>query len=304
MLNTLLFELIAYYLRNSSMERGRYRLLKLARPIGRDIGRELGIRRVITKSGFTMELDLSDWIPQDIYLTGEFEEATSSIARALLKSGDTAVDVGANIGYFSLLFAQCVGDTGRVISYEPVPVLAAKLRRNLELNRFDNTAVRDLALSDRSGAARFYVGPRNNTGLSSLRSPRESSDSFEVQLAPFDGLVEDCAKVTLVKIDVEGAELQVLRGMEGLLRTMRPNLLVEVTDSFLREMGDSAASLLQYVRQLGYVGYVIGDGRLTLLEKWQGELPKQWNALFAPSHLFGAGVAFDRSGRPRPASAR
>lgn len=292
MLKKFLFELISYYLRNSTIERGRYRFLKLARPIGRKIGATLGKRKILTKSGFMMELDLADWIPQDIYLTGEFEATTSNIVKRLLKPGDAAVDVGANIGYFSLLFSQCVSDTGRVFSYEPVPALVSKLKRNLELNQVRNVSISNLALSDREGTASFFAGPEDNTGLSSLREPRQSSGSFEVRLAPFDGLVEDCAKVTLVKIDVEGAELQVLRGMEHLLRVTRPNLLVEVTDSFLREMGDSATSLLQYVGQFGYVCYVIGDGRVTLLENSQREMAKQWNALFTSGRLFGDGMAF------------
>jgi len=239
-----------------------------------------------------MELDLSDWIPQDIYLTGDFEGTTSNIAMKLLKPGDTVLDVGANIGWFSLLFAQCVGKSGSVLAYEPMPAIASKLKRNLELNQADNVSVSNLALSDHSGIARFYAGHESNTGTSSLREPNNSAGSIEVQLAPFDTIFEDRSKVTLVKIDVEGAELQVLRGMEKLLRIAQPILLLEVTDKFLRDMGDSAESMLQFVAQLGYVCYVIGDGKVTLLEKTQMELPWQWNALLTPGYLFGDGEIF------------
>jgi len=283
----LLFRLLAWYLRNSPIEKGRYRLVHFAGPIGREIGRELGRRTVRTKYGFTMELDLSDWIPQHIYLTGEFEATTSIIAKSLVKPGDTVVDVGANIGYFSLLFAQCVGRSGTVYAFEPVPRLVLNLKRNLGLNKLNCVNVTAVALSDRRGKARFYEGPADNSGLSSLREPRQSSASFEVELAPFDELIDDHSKVTLVKIDVEGAELQVLRGMERMLRATHPSLLLEVTDHFLAEMGDSSASLLKYIRSLQYIVYMIDDRQVSLLNESSKKLPKQWNALCTSRPLTG-----------------
>jgi FkbM family methyltransferase len=291
-MRALLFRAVAYYLRHTAIEKGRYRLLKAARPLGRKVGHSLGSRTLRTRHGFRMELDLADWIPQDIYLTGDFEPTTAMVAERLLGPGETAVDVGANIGYFSLLFAQCVGATGRVLAFEPVPAIEAKLRRNLELNAFTHVSVSNTALSDHHGSARFYVGPEDNTGLSSLRKPRQSESSFDVSLAPFDGVVNGHNNVTLVKIDVEGAELQVLRGMEQLLRKSHPHLLVELTDKFLREMGDSAASLRAFVAQFGYLFYVIGDRCLTLIDDPRSELPDQCNALFTTHKMFGKGTTF------------
>jgi len=121
-----------------------------------------------------MELNLQDWIPQDIFLTGEFEPDTSVVVRKLLRKGDVVVDVGANIGYYSLLFSRCVGTDGHVYSFEPVPQLASALRKNADLNQFEQITLSNLALSDHNGEARFYVGPEDNSGLSSLRQPRGS----------------------------------------------------------------------------------------------------------------------------------
>ena len=230
-----------------------------------------------------MELDLGDWIPQDIYLTGDFESTTSELVKKLLKPGDAVVDVGANIGYFSLLFAYCVGQTGHVYAFEPVPALVEKLRTNISLNHFEQITVNNFALSDHEEIARFYTGPADNSGLSSLREPRQSRGSFEVQLRPFDTLMlEQDTPISLVKIDVEGAELQVLQGMENMLRRSRPSCLVEITDAFLREMGGSSSALLAFFEQLGYVCYMIGDKKLSLIDSAHGHLPEQWNALFTP----------------------
>lgn len=278
-----LLPLLACYLRNTSLEWGRYRLLTFARQTLRETGHKLGKRTLRTRHGFTMALELGDWIPQDIYLTGDFESTTSNLVKKLLKPGDTVIDAGANIGYFSLLFASCVGPTGHVHAFEPVPELVEKLRANISLNRFGHITVNPFALSDHEGTARFYTGPADNSGLSSLRQPRQSRGSFDVQLRPFDTLMpESDTSVSLVKIDVEGAELQVLRGMENMLRASRPNCLVEVTDGFLREMGDSSDALLDYFARLDYVCYMIGDNALSLIDPGHGNLPQQWNALFAP----------------------
>lgn len=288
-------QLAACYLRNTSFERGRYRLVTLARPILRKIGKELGIKRVRTRHGFIMELNLRDWIPQDIYLKGEFESSTSAIAKLLLKPGDTVVDVGANIGYYSLLFSQYVGDTGRIYSFEPAPALVSELEKNVNLNNCRNVEISKAALSDHSGTANFYMGPIDNSGLSSFREPRQSVSSFEVDLKPFDDFVKEKKGITLVKIDVEGAELQVLRGMEKLLRDLRPNLLVEITDAFLKELGDSANSLQAFLKTFDYMCYMIEDGRITYLEETPRELPKQWNALFTHNKMFGKGMTLSQS---------
>jgi len=286
-----LYPLTAFYLRHSSIEKGRYRLLTFARAAGRKSGHELGLRKLRTKHGFLMNLNLKDWIPQDIFLTGEFESTTTAVLKTILKPGDIAVDVGANIGYFSLLFSRCVGSSGHVFSYEPVPRLASILRSNAKLNGFDQITFSNLALSDHEGRALFHIGPEDNSGLSSLRQPRGSTATLDVELARFDKIFSDAKDIALVKIDVEGAELAVLRGMEGYLRNRRPYLLVEVTDKFLKEMGDDEQGLLAFMLGFGYFCYMVGDARIDLLQTQQEHLPHQWNALFSPTKIFGEGIA-------------
>jgi hypothetical protein len=153
----------------------------------------------------------------------------------------------------------------------------------VEINRFSHVKLAQLAVSDRLGKARFFIGPKDNTGLSALREPRQSSGSFDVDLSSLDELAEDWGRVSLVKIDVEGAELQVLRGMENLLKLHRPTLLVEITDTFLRSLGDNAEALLRYVTQHGYTCYVCGGGEIKPLDEPLAAMPKQWNALFIHS---------------------
>ena len=286
-LTKLFYRLAAFYLRHTTIEKGRYRLLTLMQPIGRKIGHALGLRRIRTRHDFLMELDLQDWIAQHIFLTGQFEPDVSAVVKKLLRKGNIVVDVGANIGYFSLLFSRCVGTKGHVYSFEPVPQLASALRRNADLNQFSQITLSNLALSDHDGEARFYVGPKDNSGLSSLRQPRGSSDVIDVQLVRFDGVFNHAENIALVKIDVEGAELAVLRGMVECLRNKRPYILVEVTHQFLEEMGDSEQTLLAYLQGFGYNCYVIDNDEIELLSSRKNPLPPQWNALFSVEKVFG-----------------
>jgi FkbM family methyltransferase len=286
-LKKLFYLTLAHYLRHSPIAKGRHRLLSLARPIGREIGHSVGWRRIRTRHDFLMDLNLKDWIPQDIFLLGEFEPATTTVVKILLERGDRVVDVGANIGYFSLLFSQCVGEQGQVHSFEPVPQLASMLQSNAALNRFSQITLNRVALSDHEGQAHFYVGPDDNSGLSSLRQPRSSSASLDVELKKFDGIFSPDENIALIKIDVEGAELAVVRGMDAYLRARHPNILLEVTKQFLEEMGDSEQGLLTHLQDLGYHCYVIGEARIELLQSRTQALPEQWNALFSTEKIFG-----------------
>jgi FkbM family methyltransferase len=289
MLERWLYEATAGYLRRTTtIGFGRYRLLRLARPLGKKLGKSLGLKKIHAYRKFDIELDLADWIPQHIYLTGDFETSTSDIVTKLLRIGDTAVDVGANIGYFSLLFGQCVGPAGKVFAYEPVPALYQKLTHNLALNDFSHVFTSELALSDQSGKAEFHIGPSENTGLSSLRASQKSSGSIPVSLAEFDSLNLDTTRLRLIKIDVEGAELKVIRGMLHTLRIRRPYLIVEITDRFLRDLGDSAEALLSTLTELRYRCFMIGNNGVVEINSYASAVPEQWNALFVPEESLEA----------------
>lgn len=154
---------------------------------------------------------------------------TSAIARRV-RAGTTAIDVGANVGYYTLLLADAVGESGRVVSFEPNRRIAEMLRMSVSINGFaGRVAIRDEAVSDTSGGSLTFAIPRyepKNAGL--VRTPAEkqsyisqfgdSVEFSEARLIALDDLhLED---VGVVKIDAEGAELDVWRGMQ---RTIREN---------------------------------------------------------------------------------
>lgn len=174
--------------------------------------------------------------------------------------GDTVVEAGANVGYFTLLLARLVGPEGRVVSYEPDPELAAILRRNVEVNGYaDVVEVREAAVAAESGTATFYRAMKSS-GDHRLHTHGEGRDreTFPVRVVRLD---DDLARldppldrpVDLVKMDIQGAEPLALAGMAGLLREHPPRrMLVEFWPQGLVQMGNDPAAMVDTLRAAGY----------------------------------------------------
>jgi FkbM family methyltransferase len=152
---------------------------------------------------------------------GSYEAEVQELLVSLVKPGSVVYDLGANAGFFTLLAARLVGPAGRVYAFEPLPANLELLRRHLELNRCANVTVVAAAVSDRDGRARF--------GGAGSTARLEEEGAVEVATARIDTLIArgELAPADLVKLDVEGAELAALEGMDGLLRDARPRLLIE-----------------------------------------------------------------------------
>lgn len=144
-------------------------------------------------------------------------------ALAFIPPGGVAIDVGANLGEWSVPLARAVGAPGTVICVEPNPAVAAALAATLRINNLGQARVCTAALSDRDGEGRLAVDPRD-TGQSRL-----SGQGLTVSLRRLDGVVTEAglSRLDLVKIDVEGHELAVLSGAAESLRRFRPALILE-----------------------------------------------------------------------------
>jgi FkbM family methyltransferase len=193
---------------------------------------------------------------------GYWEGSVSKLLRRLLSPGDTFIDVGANIGWFTLLAAHLVGSTGRVVAFEPCPVTRRHLERNLGLNPYRHILVERSALSDRPGTARLLrVVPGNDGSFSIIGGVPAHGDSFEVSTARFDDYHQDhqLGRVKLMKVDVEGAELLVLKGMQSVLKRHRCDFIVlEATEWQLCRAGASIADFLSLFRINGYECAIVG----------------------------------------------
>jgi FkbM family methyltransferase len=171
----------------------------------------------------------------------------------LLRTGDCVLDIGANVGYYTLVAARLVGSAGCVHAFEPSPQTLPHLRTNARLNPLANIDVHGAAVTDRCGQTQFFMATPERTGYSSIRDlGREAGGVTTVPTVSIDSLLDDLPAVRLVKIDVEGAELLALRGMRRLLERDRPFLILEVDDGFLRELGGAARQVCELLTERGY----------------------------------------------------
>ena len=176
-------------------------------------------------AGYRMLLDVQAGHRR--YALGTYEPEITALIQSTLKGGETVMDVGANIGYFTLLMARQVGPKGRVIAFEPLPTVFELLRENLRLNNLLWAHAECKAVTDHDGETRMQSESGNP--LSFTACVAEEGD-FVVATVSMDRYVEAASltRLDLIKIDVEGAEDAVIRGMTKSLQRFRPVVLVEI----------------------------------------------------------------------------
>lgn len=182
--------------------------------------------------------------------TQEIEQSRCLVK--LLQRDQVFFDVGANVGFYSLLGSKAVGAKGRVVAFEPAPRNLAFLHRHLRLNKASNVTILPLACADVLSTQPFNLG--ENNALGHLDENAESNTGTSLQFSPLlvatvslDDVVEKLRlKPDVIKIDVEGAELRVLEGATGILKCIRPSLLLSVHSDRLRE------ACLAYLRKFDY----------------------------------------------------
>ncbi|MGW0825426.1 FkbM family methyltransferase [Streptomyces sp. NPDC002845] len=227
--------------------------------------REHPRRRVVeTRSGARFAVDTRDLIQRYLYLFGVWEPHMTSWLQRRLRPGDGFVDVGANVGVFSVLAAQLVGDKGRVAAIEASPVLHRRLVQQARLNGCGNIRAVNAAVSDRRGILTFVLASSRNMGANSIvpyDGPAESM--FEIEAFPLPELLDpaEIATARVIKIDVEGAEGSVVRGLAPVLDRLRPDaeITVEVTPERMARLGDRAQDLLRTMTDVGFHVYRLAN---------------------------------------------
>jgi FkbM family methyltransferase len=181
------------------------------------------------------------------------------LLRRYLVPGDVFVDVGANVGLFAIAIARHVGPTGKVFAFEPAPAVAQQLRVNIEQGGVAGwVEVHEIALGSRSGLKVLRADPDHPLDSSKHSLFLEGPAVWEVAVRGFDDLVAsnevDLGRgMHAVKIDVEGGEADVLRGMEGTIESRRPRLLVvETIERHLHRAGSTVDDLYRFFARLGY----------------------------------------------------
>lgn len=196
----------------------------------------------------------------ELFLQRRFEPATTELVGKLLRPGMVVFDVGANLGRFALQAARAVGPSGQVHAFEPTATILARLRHNAALNDLPNVVAIEAAVTDQAGTVTLHESERM-TELNSLYGSASGFDddrpwnTVEVPALALDDYLRQQAlpAVDLVKIDVEGAELAVLRGARELLRGPAPPLLLlEFFPAAMARAGYREADLRSELAASGY----------------------------------------------------
>jgi FkbM family methyltransferase len=232
---------------------GRYQHLPLFGLLGRAARASLSVDGVIAH-GEAAGLRFNAQGGNAGFALGTSEPDVQLAFSALLADGQVVYDVGAASGFYTVMAARRVGVQGRVIAFEPRPDNAGRVRYNADLNAFSHVETLELAVSDREGAERFSLGAdANRGGLTAQHSDPLGSPAIEVRTASIDQLVGErtIPAPHVVKMDIEGAEVEALRGARRTLTEHRPILLIE-----LHGRGPEVEELLL---AHGYVSKVVED---------------------------------------------
>jgi len=239
---------------------GRYRLMH---GISRHPPPEFLTRMPAELGGYQFLCNLRDTICREVCFTGRYEPQETAIFNSILRPGMSFVDVGANWGYFTLMAASLVGPGGRVLSLEPDPRLFSILEGNKSRNQLQHVTCLQVAAASEQGrlALAGYDEEGENFGISRITADGEGAGpSFTVEADSLDRILEreHLESVDLMKMDIEGAEVFALPGLEASLHDARvKRLLLELHPGLIAEHGGTADQLIGLLHQAGYTGWTI-----------------------------------------------
>jgi FkbM family methyltransferase len=253
---------------NYKREHGRYSILtKFYYPYLAPRKGELEKITVVTnKHIINLDVDSNEYVQSLLYVFGDYEPATVSFIERAIEPGHCVIDVGANVGFISLVCAKCTTASGVVHGFEPDPKNYSYYQQNIRLNTAVNIISHQKALSKEAGVLKLYHSKiDHNDGAHSLiynERVVSSDDYVEIQALRFDEFTQTVPvpKLDFVKIDVEGAELDVIEGMSERIKSDRPIMLIEVSAEYFNYRGMSILGFKDYMlKEFGMVSYRIND---------------------------------------------
>jgi FkbM family methyltransferase len=238
--------------------RDHWVLLRLANELGYRIPASATLG-----NGMKIRVAENDGVGRIILSRGYHEGETVEVLKALLAPGMVFFDAGAHVGQFTLVGSQLVADAGAVHSFEPDPETFRWLSLNVRHNKLSNVHLNQLALSNRTETRQFFLGSPEGMSSNSLAMHKEySGRKYDVHCTTVDEYMKNkqIIGVDVIKIDVEGAELPMLRGASSLLeREDRPFIIIEFEEGRQNAFGSSCAQLAEFLKQTGYLLFRVGN---------------------------------------------
>lgn len=168
-----------------------------------------------------MFLDSKDSL--DLSIFGLYEKLETQLVKKEIWMGDVVLDIGANIGYYTLIFAKLVGENGKVYAFEPDPTNFALLEKNVKTNGYENVILEQKAISNKNGKVKLYLG-EDNKASHTIFDTHDNRQSIEIEAIRLDDYFKNYdGGIDFIKMDIEGAEGYAIQGMALLLRKTKKN---------------------------------------------------------------------------------
>lgn len=211
-------------------------------------------REIVLSNGIKLKADITD----AFYLKKERDSFDISVIEKIVRPGDNCIDVGANIGLYSIVMARCGYDIGRVYAFEPVKSTFNILKKNIALNDFINILPINKGVGDSKGTKEINITAQSE--LSSIGNNGRGTiiKKQEIDICSLDEYLTDGIDIRFLKIDVEGFEKQVLYGARNLIEDSK-NLVImlELNEKNLAVLGSSAKEVITFLNGFGYRGYAM-----------------------------------------------
>ena len=217
-----------------------------------------------------IKTNLSDHIESQIFWQDvqEGDRGEVALMKKILNDGDVFIDIGANVGVFSLI-AAAHNQNGQIHAFEPYSYHYNRLKQNVSINNFQNIAINCLALSDTHSKLDLFIPNTNNTGMASLFADTDHYSNYKkekvfVTTLDIYAKAKQLQRLDLIKLDVEGAELKVLKGCKTLINRHNPLIMMEVNKEHLKRAECSYLDVLNFFNTYNYNIYKINhNGKLS-----------------------------------------
>jgi FkbM family methyltransferase len=209
------------------------------------------------RNGNRYWLDDQRYLHQEIIRSGVYESETTQFFNKFIKPGWNVIDIGANIGYYTVLLAKLTGPTGKVYTFEPTRKYFGYLSRNVRENDLNNVILNRIGLSNKKGKVKLKFD--NSSATAFWTGDKKPEYSEVINLVSLDNYLKyySMSRLDLIKVDVDGCEPDLLKGAVRTLKKYQPVIVMEVSHSHLLKYGITAWDYFSILKNLGYLIYTI-----------------------------------------------
>ena len=245
-------------------------------------------RRIEIYPNTFMRVGLVDYLHRSVAIDGVWDKKVFQVLTTRLREGHTFYDVGANTGYFSLIASRLVGDSGRVVAFEPSLRALSQLTNNVIDNDLRNVIVLSIAAGPQDRLAELLKSSEGNTGMTTLCDHLGYRNVEHVPVFQIDKITDSLGlSPSFVKIDIEGYEFEALKGMAKTLANHHPLVLMEVSRQWLAKQGLTPLDIYHFMRDFSYTAFAVKLGTdisfVSLDQADFSNLEDQEEILFLPS---------------------